>query len=71
MWNGSRHSVACGQRSEIGLATTGGDVGRHQFDLLPEAVRPSACEAEATVVTSVGESVSEVDLETAEGAGQW
>jgi hypothetical protein len=28
-----------------------------------ETVRPSVCEAEATVVMSVGESVSEVDLE--------
>src|SRR3712207_5925660 len=33
-----------------------------------EAVRPSVCEAEATGVMSVGQSVSEVDLERGESA---
>jgi hypothetical protein len=34
-------------------------------DGAPETVRSSVCEAGATVVMSVGESVSEVDLEGA------
>jgi hypothetical protein len=36
---------------------------------LEEGVRRSVCEGEATVVLSIGESVSEADLETAERAG--
>src|SRR4051794_27482351 len=43
--------------------------GRYPATVNAETVRSSVCEAEATVVMSVGESVSEVDLEAAERAG--
>src|SRR3954462_6476228 len=44
-------------------------ISAHNPAAVSETVRSSVCEAEATVVMSVGESVSEVDLEAAQRAG--
>jgi hypothetical protein len=43
-------------------------IARRERVVRVEAVRPSVCEAEATVVMSVGDPVSKVDLERGESA---